>query len=103
MNETEYIFTEKEYEMIYNYIKDMSYEINIIFNRNQRLLSIKELLEWLNQNGGCVLTNQVIKKLKTKDKLINTYIAKWGIKFQVIMDLKYNAVSDVQIKLLTKH
>ena len=92
----------QEYELIYNNIVNMSYEIRKVFNRNERLAIANSLLDWLQNNGGCVLIKEDEKKLKTKNKTTYTYMTKWGIKFQVIKDIKYYKIHDVQIKLLTK-
>lgn len=92
-----------EFEVICNYITNMSREVRITFNRNDKLMLTKELLEWLQNNGGYVLVKEDRKKLKTKDKVIRKYIAKWGIKFQIIEEYKYNNVDNVDIKLLTKY
>lgn len=92
-----------EYEKICNYIWNMKREIEITFNRDEKLMLKEELIEWLKNNGGCVLVKEDKKRLKTKDKIVSTYIAKWGIKFQTIEDFKYYKVHYVQIKLLTKY
>lgn len=94
---------EKEYETICNHIFNMSREVDKTFNRTKKLMVKKELLEWLKDNGGCVLIKEDKKKLKTKDKVIHTYMAKWGIKFQVIKEFKYHNISYVTVKLLTKY
>lgn len=92
-----------EYEVICNYIANMSIEIRKTFNRNKKLILVEELLDWLKNNGGYVLVKEDKKKLKTKDKIICTYIAKWGIKFKVTKDFKYNNIHYVKVKLLTKY
>lgn len=94
---------EKEYEIICNYIFNMSREIYRTFNRDKKLLMVEELLEWLKHNGGYVLIKEDEKRLKTKDKVISTYMTKWGIKFKVIKDFKYYKINYVEIKLLTKY
>ena len=94
---------ETEYEMICNYIWNMEREIYITFNRDEKLMLKEELIEWLKNNGGCVLVKEDKKRLKTKDKIIRKYIAKWGIKFQTTEEYKYHNVHYVQIKLLTKY
>lgn len=92
----------QEYELIYNNIVNMSYEVHKVFNRNKKLAMTKELLDWLQNNGGCVLIKEDEKRLKTKNKTTYTYMTKWGIKFQIIKDVKYYNIHDVQIKILTK-
>ena len=93
----------QEYEIICNYIWNMAREIEITFNRDKRLMLKEELIEWLKNNGGCVLVKEDKKRLKTKDKIIRKYIAKWEIKFQTTEEYKYHNVHNVQIKLLTKY
>ena len=92
-----------EYETIYNHIWNTLIENEKTFNRNKKLMLKEELIEWLKHNGGCVLIKEDRKKLKTKDKIISTYMTKWGIKFQTTVDLKYHNVHSVQIKILTKY
>lgn len=91
-----------EYEKIYQYITNIAREVRITFNRNNKLMLTQELLEWLQNNGGYVLIKEDKKKLKTKDKVIRTYITKWGIKFQIIEDYKYYCLHYVEIKVLTR-
>ena len=94
---------EKEYETICNFIWNMEKEIKKTFNRTEKLTLIEELLAWLLDNGGCVLIKENKKRLKTKDKIIHTYITKWGIKFQIIKDFKYHKIHYAEIKMITKY
>lgn len=45
---------------------------------------ISDLFKWLDNNGGCVFLSDKKIQQKTQDKHIETYIAKYGIKFQII-------------------
>ena len=59
-----------------------------------------DLFDYLNKNGGCCCINRRIKKLKTQDNIIETYMCKYGIKMELTMCYKYNKCTDIRIKLL---
>ncbi len=88
-----------EQKTIKNTIQKTSNKINEEHWINKKFVLISNLFSWLERNGGYVLVDTKIKKLKTKDKYIETYITRWGVKFQVIKDEKYHKCSKLQIKI----
>lgn len=61
---------------------------------------LNDLFNFLNNNGGCAFLSEKEINQKTQDKHIETYIAKYGIKFQVIH--KYEKDSTKCINRLIK-
>ena len=63
---------------------------------------LSDLFEWLDKNGGCVFISKKTKQLKTQRNVIENYVTKYGIKFQVINSYKDNPLEcvNVRVKLL---
>lgn len=89
-----------EYKVIKDEIETTKENVDKEYFINRQFIIISNFFAWLEHNGGYVLINTDIKKLKTKDKYTETYITRWGIKFQVIKDMKYHKCSKLQIKIL---
>lgn len=91
----------KELEEIGRKIEETAQEMKEHYNGGviQHAL-LSDLFEWLNNNGGCVFINKKTKKLKTQDNIIENYMTKYGIKFQVISCHKYHKCVDLRIKVL---
>lgn len=53
---------------------------------------LSDLFDWLNKNGGCVFLSEKRIQQKTQDKHIETYVAKYGIKFQVITKYEKDSI-----------
>ena len=50
-------------------------------------------------NGGCVFLNRKTKQLKTQRNVIENYITKYGIKFQVISSYKNDPLQCINLKV----
>lgn len=63
---------------------------------------LSDLFKWLSKNGGCVFLNRKTKQLKTQRNIIENYISKYGIKFQVISSYRNSSLQciDLKVKLL---
>lgn len=63
---------------------------------------ISDLFKWLDDNGGCVFLSDKRIQQKTQNKHIETYIVKYGIRFQIITKYKKNSLEciDRVIKVL---
>ena len=60
---------------------------------------LSDLFEWLNDNGGCVFLNRKTKQLKTQRNVTENYIAKYGIKFQIISSYRGNPFRCINLKI----
>lgn len=60
---------------------------------------LSDLFKWLDMNGGCVFLNRKTKQLKTQRNVIENYITKYGIKFQVISSYKDNPLQCINLKV----
>ena len=63
---------------------------------------LSDLFEWLDKNGGFVFISKKTKLLKTQRNVIENYITRYGIRFQVINSYKDDPLEciNVRIKLL---
>lgn len=63
---------------------------------------LSDLLKWLDKNGGCVFLNKKTKQLKTQKNVIENYVAKYGVRFQIISSYRDDPFQcvDLKIKLL---
>jgi len=63
---------------------------------------LSDLFDWLNKNGGCVFISKKNIHQKTQDKKIETYMTKYGIRFQIISKYEKNSLKciDRLIKIL---
>lgn len=63
---------------------------------------LTDLFSWLNDNGGYVFLSEKRINQKTQNKHIETYITKYGIKFQVINKYEKDSVNCINriIKIL---
>lgn len=57
------------------------------------------LFKWLDKNGSCVFLSKKTKQLKTQKNIIENYIAKYGIRFQVISSYKSDTLECVNLKI----
>lgn len=89
-----------EYNIIEDKVKRTSDKLTQTNNVNEQLTIITDLFSWLNDNGQYILLDDETRKLKTKDKHIQTYITKWGIRFKIIKDIKYHKCTSCQMKIL---
>ena len=90
----------EEFKVIGEAISSTAKTVNDSTVMSEKLILITDLFSWLTDNGQCVLLNEKTKRLKTQDNHIETYIAKWGIKFTITKIYKYNKCVDCRMQIL---
>ena len=90
----------KEFKVIGEAIQSTINAVNNSTVMSDKLILITDLFSWLTDNGQCVLVTEKTKRLKTQDNHIETYMAKWGIKFTITKIYKYNKSVDCRMQML---
>lgn len=95
------MFNYNEYHEIAKKISKTSKEMKKHYKGGTVAHSIYfDLLAWLRNNGGYVLVKKEKIALKTQTNIVETYIAKWGVKFEITSCQKYHKCIDFRLKLL---